>query len=126
MMPRLLTSLLVIAGLCAAAPVAGARSHHHFRHHHRTRLDPVIFVHGFEGSGSQFESQAMRLETSGYPARWIGVLEYDSTQYAGAIAGSGVSPQQEAPLFDRLDQMIARMKAATHRPKVELLAHSLG
>src|SRR5207245_760148 len=31
-----------------------------------------------------------------------------------------------AALFDRLDQMIARMKAATHRPKVELLAHSLG
>src|SRR5205823_4211989 len=42
------------------------------------------------------------------------------------IAGTGLSPQQEAPLFDQLDQLIAHMKAVTHRPKVELLAHSLG
>src|SRR5207302_9698185 len=111
----------------------GARVHRHRHppaHHHRhpaaRRLNPVIFVHGFEGSGSQFESQAMRLESNGYPAGWIGVLEYNSLEYAGAIAGTGLSPQQEAPLFDQLDQLIAHMKAVTHRPKVELLAHSLG
>jgi pimeloyl-ACP methyl ester carboxylesterase len=104
---------------------AGARPRHRTGHH-TPRLNPVIFVHGFEGSGSQFESQAMRLESNGYPASWIGVLEYDSTQYAGAIAGTGLTPQQEAPLFTQLDQLIAHMKSVTHRPKVELLAHSLG
>src|SRR5947209_611179 len=116
---------LLLAVLLVAAPAAAAatRHRHHQRHHrdHRVaKLDPVIFVHGFEGSGSQFESQAMRLHSNGYPAGWIGVLEYDSTQYAGAIAGTGVSPTQEAPLFTRLDQLVARMKAVTHRPKVEL------
>ena len=106
-------------------PAAGARTRH--RHaHHPAPLNPVIFVHGFEGSGSQFESQAMRLESNGYPANYIGVLEYDSLEYAGAIAGTGSIPQQEAPLFDQLDALIAHMKAVTHRPKVELLAHSLG
>jgi pimeloyl-ACP methyl ester carboxylesterase len=120
-------TLLLAVGLMAlvlAAP-AGARPRHR-KSHQAPRLNPVIFVHGFEGSGSQFESQAMRLESNGYPTGYIGVLEYDSTQYAGAIAGTGVSPQQEAPLFAQLDQLIAHMKAVTHRPKVELLAHSLG
>jgi pimeloyl-ACP methyl ester carboxylesterase len=122
---RFAATAVVGLGLLPAA-AAGARTHHHAPRPHPAPLNPVIFVHGFEGSGSQFESQAMRLGSNGYPASWIGVLEYDSTQYAGAIAGTGVTPQQEAPLFDQLDQLIAHMKAVTHRPKVELLAHSLG
>ena len=128
-MTRLLGSLLAVLVLAAAAPAAEARSHHprpHRGSHRAAKRDPVIFVHGFEGSGSQFESQAMRLESNGYPASWIGVLEYNSLEYAGAISGAGITPQQEAPLFDQLDQLIAHMKAITHRPKVELLAHSLG
>jgi hypothetical protein len=116
----------VLLALLLTATGAAGRAQHHRHHHAAPKLNPVIFVHGFEGSGSQFESQAMRLESNGYPAGWIGVLEYDSTQYAGAIAGAGLTPAQEAPLFDQLDQLIAHMKAITHRPKVELLAHSLG
>src|SRR5882757_6937428 len=106
------------------APAAGAATRH--RPPPAPKLNPVIFVHGFEGSGSQFESQAMRLESNGYPASYIGVLEYNSLEYAGAIAGTGIPSQLEAPLFDQLDRLIAHLKAATHRPKVELLAHSLG
>ena len=31
-------------------------------------IKPIIFVHGFAGSAAQFESQAMRFTTNGYPA----------------------------------------------------------
>jgi pimeloyl-ACP methyl ester carboxylesterase len=123
---RFAISALVVLGLLLGAPAAGARAHHRARPHPAPKLNPVIFVHGFEGSGSQFESQAMRLESNGYPASWIGVLEYDSLEYAGAIAGAGIPASAEAPLFDQLDALIAHMKSVAHRPKVELLAHSLG
>jgi pimeloyl-ACP methyl ester carboxylesterase len=113
---------VAVALLLALAPSASARP----AHRPAPKLNPVIFVHGFEGSGSQFESQAMRLESNGYPASFIGVLEYNSLEYAGAIAGTGIPSQLEAPLFAQLDQLIAHLKAVTHRPKVELLAHSLG
>ena len=115
---RWAATVLAALGLLCAAPAAFAGvSYNH---------NGVIFVHGFEGSGAQFESQKMRLTSNGYPDSYVTVLEYDSTQYAGAIAGGGISPQQEAPLFAQLDQLIANMKAITHRPKVDLLAHSLG
>src|SRR5579862_3337561 len=99
------------------------------RHHHRVRRpghNAVIFVHGFEGSGAQFESQELRFTSNGYPGRYIAVLEYDSAEYANAIEGGTTLPQQEAPLFAQLDQLIAHMKAITHRRKVDLVAHSLG
>src|SRR5205085_2970262 len=122
---RFLVSLFVVAGLLLATPVADGRTHHR-RGHHRARLNPIIFVHGYEGSGAKFESQELRLESNGYPAGHIAVFEYDSSQFAGAIAGGSISPQQEAPLFAQLDQLIAHMTAVTHRRKVDLLAHSLG
>jgi len=40
---------------------------------------PVIFVHGGAGSAAQFESQAMRFTSNGYPAECIMAFEYDSS-----------------------------------------------
>ena len=39
---------------------------------------PVIFVHGFAGSGSQFEAQAMRFTSNGYSPDDVAAHEYDS------------------------------------------------
>lgn len=98
-------------------------------HHHRPagalHHNAVIFVHGFEGSGGQFESQQMRLTSNGYPGRYIVAFEYDSLAFASALHGGSVATQ-EKPLFARLDRLIAHMKKVTHRPQVDLLAHSLG
>jgi pimeloyl-ACP methyl ester carboxylesterase len=118
-----LAALLAAVGLLVAAPSALARPQHHERGRH---LNGIIFVHGFEGSGAQFESQQLRLTSNGYPARYINVFEYDSSQFAGGLKSGGIPPQQEAPLFAELDQLIAHVKAVTHRRKVDLLAHSLG
>jgi len=35
------------------------------------RYNPILFVHGIEGSGAQFESQAMRFESNRYPTSWV-------------------------------------------------------
>jgi pimeloyl-ACP methyl ester carboxylesterase len=117
--------LAVAALLLAVSPAYGRtrpRAHRAVDYNHNA----VIFVHGFDGSGAQFESQQMRLTSNGYPDNYVAVFEYDSALYASAIANPSTVAVQEQPLFAQLDQLIAHMKALTHRPKVDLLAHSLG
>ena len=82
----------------------------------RPPFNPIIFVHGGSGSGAQFESQAMRFASNGYPERYIAVLEYDSSQI------NTILPAVHA----ELDALIASLKAKTGRAKVDLLGHSLG
>lgn len=114
---------LLIAGLPTGP--AAARTRHATHAAVDYNRNAVIFVHGFAGSGSQFESQQMRLTSNGYPINYIAVFEYDSPLFAGRLASGGPLPQEQV-LFAQLDQLIAHMKAVTHRPKVDLLAHSLG
>ena len=116
---RGIVAALAVIGLLCAPPVAFARSEHQ---HHRG----VIFVHGFEGSGSQFESQKMRLTGNGYPDSYVSVFEYNSLEFASALESGSSVQAQEQQLFAQMDQVIAHMKAITHRRKVDLLAHSLG
>ncbi len=108
----------MIGALCAPSTAFAGGGHHH---------RGVIFVHGFEGSGSQFESQKMRLTSNGYPARYVRAFEYNSLEFASALQGGSSSVQaQEQPLFDRLDKLVARLEKLTHQHKVDLLGHSLG
>ena len=73
---RLLCTALValVCGLLAPA-TAGAQ---------KFGQNGVIFVHGIEGTGAQFQSQAMRLTSNGYPADWI-----DARRCRSARAGRG-------------------------------------
>jgi hypothetical protein len=118
-----------VAGMAVALSlllVPGALSRSDRRAHPvRFRHNAVIFVHGFEGSGAQFESQQLRLTSNGYPASSIVVFEYNSAEFATALQGGSVQAQEQ-PLFAHMDKLIARMKTLTHRPQVDLLAHSLG
>jgi triacylglycerol esterase/lipase EstA (alpha/beta hydrolase family) len=66
---------VVIAVLVAGLAGPGAADAHGKRREPR----PVIFVHGGSGSGAQFDTQALRLTSNGYPADRIAVHEYDST-----------------------------------------------
>jgi pimeloyl-ACP methyl ester carboxylesterase len=117
-MARVLAIALVLLGLLLAAPVTDARvSHHHRAGRRLAGHNGVIFVHGFSGSGAQFESQKMRFTSNGYAGSYVTVLEYDSTN---------TSPPAEQQIFTNLDGLIAHMKAITHRRKVDLVAHSLG
>ncbi len=78
-----------------------------------------MFVHGFAGSASQFESQAMRFESNGYPAGYISAFEYDSA--------GGLSPQfPPASILDGVDQVVDAALMNTGADKVDLVGHSLG
>jgi pimeloyl-ACP methyl ester carboxylesterase len=112
-MPRASCLVVAIAALATVtvAPVATATSNAK-----PVKVNPVIFVHGFVGSGAQFESQQMRFTSNGYPQRLISVLEYDST-FALAT---------REQVFARLDALIARATRRSGRSKVDVLGHSLG
>lgn len=79
-------------------------------------LNPMIFVHGGSGSGAQFESQAMRFTSNGYPQSYIRVLEYDSSSIGTILPD----------VLAQLDDLIAELQAETGRDQVDLLGHSLG
>jgi hypothetical protein len=82
-------------------------------------IKPIIFVHGFAGSAAQFESQATRFETNGYPASYISAYEYDSA--------AGLSPQfPPAAVLDGVDQVVDAVLKDTGADKVDLIGHSLG
>lgn len=98
--------LMLVGALFPLAAPAGADN----------PIKPIIFVHGFAGSGAQFESQAMRFASNGYPANYIFVLEYDTSGYPGNLA----------TVYARLDTLIANCLAQTGADKVYLLGHSLG
>jgi hypothetical protein len=99
--------VLTLAGLLLGAPAAGAQGFDQ---------NPVLFVHGIEGSGAQFESQKMRFTSNGYPERWVDAVDYDSTRAAG----------DKSEVDAQIDQKIAELKQRTGRSKVDVVAHSLG
>jgi len=106
---------LVLGALMAIAP-APATAAGVGEAHRRPAPRPVIFVHGGAGSGAQFESQALRLTSNGYPADRIAVHEYDSTFGLNTMAD----------VWAGLDTLIADLLAETGADRVDLLGHSLG
>jgi len=105
--PRVL--LAALAGgalLLSAAPAADALTSKH----------PILFVHGIEGSGAQFESQAMRFEGNGYAVPWIDEVDYNSTRAVG----------DKSEVDQQIDNAIAALKQRTGRSQVDVVAHSLG
>lgn len=105
--------MAVLAGLSLATAAADARDPHHAGGRH---LRPIVFVHGFSGSGAQFESQALRFTSNGYPARHIAVHEYDSL----------FSVETRTQVFERLDALVDRLLERTGMDEIDLLGHSLG
>jgi pimeloyl-ACP methyl ester carboxylesterase len=103
----LLASTLLLAALPEAAQAHPARPGHQ---------RPIIFVHGFSGSGSQYETQARRFASNGYPADVIEAHEYDSTFTVNTVVD----------VYAGLDARVARLLARTGADKVDVLGHSLG
>src|ERR1051325_2879988 len=80
------------------------------------KQNPIVFVHGIEGAGAQFESQKMRFMSNGYPERWIDEVDYNSTR---AVADKSEVDQQ-------IDDAIAALEQRTGKSQVDVVAHSLG
>lgn len=77
-----------------------------------TQLVPIVFVHGQSGSAQQFETQAMRFTSNGYPDDLLHAFEYDTTQATN-------------PLGD-LDAFIDGVLAETGADVVHAIGHSRG
>ncbi|GLZ12995.1 lipase [Actinomadura sp. NBRC 104425] len=106
----LVAALVLLAGFVPAADAAARAPAR------KAAPLPMIFVHGFFGSGAQFQTQAKRFAANGYPADRIEFQDYDSTFLNNSFED----------VYAALDQRIARLKAATGASQVELLGHSLG
>jgi pimeloyl-ACP methyl ester carboxylesterase len=104
---RLLLAALVGCWLWVAVPAAGASTFNH---------NPILFVHGIEGTGAQFETQAMRFMSNGYPANWIDEVDYNSTRAVG----------DKSEVDKQIDEAIAALEQRTGRSQVDVVAHSLG
>jgi hypothetical protein len=105
------TLVFMLIGLCFLSTPANAG---HYKH--KFPYNPVIFVHGGSGSGGQFESQAMRFTSNGYPQDHINVHEYDSS----------FSINTMEDVWNRLDQLIADLQKEFGVDQVDILGHSLG
>lgn len=68
---------------------------------------PIVFVHGYLGSGAQYRSPAMRFDSNGYPANRIRAFDYSSD-------ASG------------LDAFIDSVRTEFGVSRVRVAAHSLG
>ena len=79
-------------------------------------VGPIVFVHGGAGSAQQFESQAMRFTSNGWPQELLFAFEYDSS----------FATQPLADVILRLDAFIDDVRAQTGVDKVYLMGHSLG
>ena len=102
---------VMLLGLCFLPTLASA--HYEMRF---PAIRPMIFVHGFTGSAQQYEWQAMRFASNGYPQEYLNAFEYDSPNYFTT------APLVLAVLDARIDAILQQ----TGADKVELLGHSLG
>jgi len=73
-------------------------------------IRPVIYFHGAGGSAAQFESQAMRFASNGYPANYLTSFEYSTAKPV---------PDKEA-MNARLDAFIDNLLAETGADKVDI------
>ena len=67
---HLLLGLLVTASLAACSDGSDSPG--------PDNVLPIVFVHGQSGSAQQFESQAMRFTSNGYPAGQLFAFEYNT------------------------------------------------
>ncbi|MFF3316017.1 esterase/lipase family protein [Streptomyces sp. NPDC003035] len=94
------------AGLTLQAPSAGARTA-------AAGPDPIVFVHGWNSSGSTWNTMAGRFRADGRPASHLVQWSYNTSQ-------------SNATTASQLAQEIDRVLAATGATKVDVVTHSMG
>ncbi|MET7378591.1 triacylglycerol lipase [Streptomyces sp. NPDC005526] len=75
--------------------------------------NPVLFVHGYTGDGSSWNTMAGRFKTDGWPSSYLDQWSYDWHQ------SNATTAQQLASEVDKL-------LTATGASKVDIVSHSMG
>jgi triacylglycerol lipase len=106
MLRKRLSAFVTAIALCmagAAFAPAGAMA-----------LDPILFVHGWNGSASNWSTMVSRFEKDGYPKSYLSTYTYNSSTSNKTLGETEVKSRVESLLN------------ATGATKVDILAHSMG
>ncbi|CAL9640978.1 esterase/lipase family protein [Streptomyces sp. enrichment culture] len=98
--------LLAVQAPLPARAATGAAAFH-------PASNPVLFVHGYNGSASNWNTMADRFRADGWPSSHLDQWSYDSRQ------SNSTTAQQLATEVDRL-------LAATGATEVDIVSHSMG
>lgn len=104
----LLLPLVATVAFVVAIPAASARVRGHGAHH-----DPVLLVHGFNGSGGGWHAMVAYLRTRGYRAHEIDAMSYDSD-------ASNLDTAR------RIATEAAALRARTGTDRIDVVSHSMG
>ncbi|HXR29958.1 MAG TPA: triacylglycerol lipase [Solirubrobacterales bacterium] len=77
-------------------------------------VDPILFVHGYARSASDWNTMIGRFEKDGWPKSYLSAYSYDTSQSNVVDAEKEVKPRVEALL------------KVTGASKVDIIAHSMG
>jgi len=77
-------------------------------------VDPILFVHGWSGSASNWNTMISRFEADGWPKSHLRAYSYNTSQSNKTTAETTVKSEVEA------------LKKATGAAKVDVIAHSMG
>jgi triacylglycerol lipase len=77
-------------------------------------LNPILFVHGWSRTASDWSTMIKRFENGGWPSSYLSAYTYDTSQSNKEDAEKQVKPHVEELL------------AATGAEKVDIVAHSMG
>lgn len=77
-------------------------------------LDPILFVHGWNGSASNWSTMISRFEKDGYPKSYLMAYSYNTAQSNKIDA--------ETEVKSHVEQLLKNTGAS----KVDIIAHSMG
>lgn len=104
---------LAVLALAACDPGAGPTGPAAARAPATTTRDPILFVHGWQGSASTWTTMVSRFKADGWTDAQLMAFSYNSSQ-------SNATTAQE--ISTRVDQLMA----ATGATRVDIVTHSMG
>jgi triacylglycerol lipase len=106
MVRKRLVAFISAAAVCLVGTALGPAS--------ALGLDPILFVHGFSGSSSNWSTMIGRFEKDGWPKSYLSAYTYNTSQSNKVDAEKEVKSHVESLL------------KATGASKVDIVAHSMG
>jgi triacylglycerol esterase/lipase EstA (alpha/beta hydrolase family) len=103
---RRLTALISTLAICVVGAASAPAS--------SLAVDPILFVHGWSGSASNWNTMVSRFEKDGWPKSYLRAYSYNTSQSNRTTAETIVKSEVEA------------LKKATGAAKVDIVAHSMG
>lgn len=77
--------------------------------------DPVLFIHGINGSSAEFDVMRARLAQDGWPADRLFAIDFEDPQWGCNVDNAATIATE-----------VTRILAVTGAPRIDLVAHSMG